>query len=151
VNGCMIIAGTFIGSLYDCIFALKYILHLLHRRINTFGKKVKVGNDNYHAIREYSDTLKNIYADNFLSSQEYDDYIRTSGVKSIGYTKFKEGALSCPCVKEPTMRACVDEIETSFSELTYALRQISTRYAQRCDCPYHTAENVMKAKYGKGK
>lgn len=98
-------------------------------RVNTFGNKVKCGkdkngNDIFHPIHEYNDTLKNIYADDFKESIAFEEFCKRTGRTDISYSKFREGALKCPCIQQPTMRVCVDEIETSFTELTYCLKEI---------------------------
>jgi hypothetical protein len=84
-------------------------------RINTFGKKVKVGKDScghdiFHPVHEYSNTLNDIYTSEFLESEEYEAMLVVSGRSSISFTKFREGALMCKCIQPPTMRVCVDEI-----------------------------------------
>jgi hypothetical protein len=108
--------------------SLSFTIYIVYCRINTFGTKVKVGVDDHgeiieHAVHEYHDTLKNIYLGDFKQSDEFEEYCRRSGKADISFSKFKEGALLCPCIREPTMRVCVDEIETGFSELVHVMTQ----------------------------
>jgi hypothetical protein len=35
--------------------------------------------------------------------------------------------MMCKCIQPPTMRVCVDEIETGFAELVYCLKEIRRR------------------------
>ena len=97
----------------------------LQFRVNTFGNKVKVVPGLYHAVHEYNDTLKNIYLDDFQASEEFQSFCNRSGRKSICFNTFKRGALRCDCIKKPTMRVCVDENETEFTELTTTLQIIT--------------------------
>ena len=53
--------------------------------MNTFGNKVRVGNNIYHPIHEYNDTLKNIYLDDFRHSEEFKLTCTDSGRTNITY------------------------------------------------------------------
>ena len=120
-------------------------------RVNTFSKKVKVGEDQYHAIHEYNDTLKNIYVDDFKTSMEFQSFCRRTGRTDVGYSKFKEGALSCKCIQQPQMRVCVDEIETGFTEMMTTLKNIHLKTKHReCPCPFCHNEAVKKETMGEG-
>jgi hypothetical protein len=125
-------------------------------RVNTFGAKVKVGKDErgddlFHAPHEYTDTLKNIYLSDFKESVEYAAYRERSGGKDLGYSKFKEGVHLCPCVGEPKMRVCVDELETGFAEMVECLKTILRRSSRMpCDCGFCTAEAQKEEELGKG-
>ena len=55
-----------------------------------------------------------------------------------------EGALSCPCIRKPTMRVCVDEIETEFTELTLTLKTILQRSRVKCECDFCVGEAKRK-------
>ena len=123
-------------------------------RVNTFASKINVGDMKYHAVHEYNDTLKNIYLDDFQASVEYMAFRKRTGREKIGYTKFKEGALQCKCIKKPTMRVCVDEIETEFTEITSTLKTIrrtSVNRGEICNCAFCTYEEEKKKKLGDGK
>lgn len=132
----------------------------LFYRVNTFGPKIKVGKDVsgnsiYHPVHEYNDTLKNIYLDDFLSSEANKATLaEMSGKnKKVSYTKFLDGAKSCPCIREPTMRVCVDEIETGFTEMTLTLKNIlfsSKQKGQVCKCGFCESEAKKKEEYGSG-
>ena len=132
-----------------------YVLYDFTVRVNTFGKKVKIGTvdgiDQYHAQHEYTDTLKNIYAQDFKDSVEYEDFCRDTGRDGISYSKFKEGVRLCPCISEPTMRVCVDELETGFTELTECLSSILRRSARTpCECGFCESEARKKEELKKG-
>lgn len=125
------------------------------RRINTFGKKVKIGVDErgepiFHPIHEYINTLKEMYID-FLDSSEHDNLLRITGRESIGFTTFKEGALSCKCIQAPVMRVCVDEVETGFSEMVYALKKLKRRSHVQCNCAFCEGEAIKEEAEGNGK
>ena len=118
-------------------------------RINTFGSKIVVGKDQEgnnveHAVHEYHDTLQNIYCGDFKKSDESKDFCEATGRTTLSYTKFKEGAFMCPCIKEPTMRVCVDEIETGFSELVYSMKEIMRRSRTKCTCGFCKNEDCRK-------
>jgi hypothetical protein len=93
-------------------------------RVNTFANKVQLPDKTFHRVHEYHDTLMNIYLDEFLCSESFKLYTETSGKSSISYTTFIKGAFMCPCIKAPKIRVCVDEIETSFCELSKCLQDI---------------------------
>lgn len=120
--------------------------------MNTFSGKVKVADDTYHAVHEYHDTLKNIYLDDFLSSREFEEFVARTGKTSVSFTKFKEGALMCPCIREPVMRVCVDEVETAFNEVVRTLHNIRksrwNRNRDECECQFCTHEAVKKERLG---
>ena len=125
-------------------------------RINTFGARTTVGTDKdgnkiEHAVHEYHDTLKNIYLDDFKQSEQYEMFCRDSGKKEIGFTLFKEGALSCSCIQEPTMRVCVDEVETGFSELIYSMKEILRRSRTACECLFCRNEKTKREELKEGK
>ena len=110
------------------------------------------GEDVFHAPHEYSDTLKNIYLSDFKESVEYAAYLERSGKTDFGYSKFKQGVHLCPCVGEPKMRVCVDELETGFSEMTECLKGILRRSSRvACECGFCTAEALKQDELGKGK
>ena len=113
-------------------------------RVNTFASKVKLPNGKFHPVHEYHDTLMNIYLDEFLNSDELKLYQETTGKNTISYTTFIKGAFMCPCIKAPKMRVCVDEIETSFSELAKCLQDISRR-KPATDCFCCEACSVLQA------
>jgi hypothetical protein len=118
---------------------------VLLNRINTFGTKVIVGTNEdgtpiYHPIHEFGDTLWNIYLEDFKRSKEFAELCRQTGRTTISFSKFREGALACPCIRQPTMRVCVDETETAFSELTYCLKEIQRRSQNVCACGFCTNE-----------
>ena len=75
---------------------------------------------------------------------------KKTGRSTIGYTKFREGALLCKCIKKPTMRVCVDEIETEFTELTATLKTILRSSREKCICEFCAFEDVKKNKLGDG-
>ena len=61
----------------------------------------------------------------------------------------------CPCIQAPTMRVCVDEVETGFSELIFTLKEILRRSPGRkrgdvC-CIFCTNERQRKDTMGAGK
>ena len=110
-------------------------------RVNTFDNKVNVGKDEngdiiYHMPHEYTDLLENIYKKHFLTSMEYKKFCAEQGrERKIGYTKFLEGVRSCPCIREPKMRSCVDEVETEMAESIYSLRCIQRLHLD-CTCSF---------------
>ena len=116
--------------------------------MNTFGNKIKIGPDKYHAMHEYHDTLKNIYLDDFLNSVDFEEYCARTGRTSVSYGKFLEGALMCPCIREPVMRVCVDEVETAFNELTKTLSNVRkanrTQRRPACTCVFCKNEATKK-------
>ena len=123
------------------MFALIFVFMFLHR-VSTYDKAIVVGLDDegnniYHMRHEYTDTLENIYYNEFLMSSDYADYLELPGSVSIGLTKFMEGALRCKCITAPRMRVCADEIEVDFYEVLYCLKNIKrTVNAKACKCPY---------------
>lgn len=116
--------------------------------MNTFGNKIKVGDDKYHAIHESHDTLKNIYIDDFLHSVELEEFCARTGRTTVFYGKFLEGALRCRCIRAPVMRVCVDEVETAFNEMTKTLSNVrkANRTQRRpvCECVFCTSEAAKK-------
>ena len=95
--------------------------------MNTYGQKIFVGKDKagirqHHFPHEYSNTLYDIYLHDFLLSDEYAYLKKSHKGDSISFSTFKLGALQCPCIREPTMRVCVDEIETGFNEILKSLQ-----------------------------
>ena len=114
--------------------------------MNTFAAKVKVGDNCYHPVHEYRDTVKNIFLDDFLNSKAFEEYKEESGRDTISFSKFKEGAFMCPCIRAPKARVCVDEIETGFNELTKSLENILRQQAATeydC-CPACAMETAKK-------
>ena len=130
---------------------------VLDHRLNTFGPKVRVGTNQAgdpieHHVHEYHDTLKNIYLGDFKESVEFEDYCRTSGKEDLSYSKFVEGALMCPCIVEPHMRVCVDEIEVGFGELVHTMKEVLRRsrtQRQQC-CDFCRNEAILKEQQGAG-
>ena len=61
--------------------------------------------------------MKNIYLGDFKQSEFFNEYCAQSGKSDISFSKFKQGAFMCPCIQEPTMRVCVDEVETGMAKL----------------------------------
>jgi hypothetical protein len=116
--------------------------------VNTFGSKILVGKDKYHARHEYHDTLKNIYLDDFQNSIEFQDFVQRTGKTSVSFRTFVDGALMCPCIKEPVMRVCVDETETAFNEYAKALNNIRkkcrTQRRPPCQCQFCINEAARK-------
>lgn len=128
--------------------------------MNTFCSKVRVSEKNaptaeYHAVHEYNDTLKNIFADEFLNSIEFQDFVERTGKQSISFSKFLEGACACPCIRAPVMRVCVDEVETAFNELVKTLNNIRKRNRNQrrpeCACLFCQNEAAKKNSLGSGK
>ena len=127
--------------------------------MNTFGSKVKIsgnekdGTAEYHYPHEYNDTLKNVYLSEFLYSEEYDLLKKKHNRSSVSYSIFKQGALLCPCVGQPSYRVCVDEIETSFNEALVVLqdrRKKSKMEKVVCTCAFCVGEVEQKKLLGKG-
>lgn len=113
------------------------------------------GEDIEHTIHEYHDTLQNIYLGDFKESIEFEDYCRRTGKNDISFSTFRKGARLCPCIQAPTMRVCVDELETGFSELVFTLKEIHRRSPARkrgnvC-CAFCTRELHRKDTLGAGK
>lgn len=123
--------------------------------MNTFGTKVKVGVKDdgtpiYHSPHEFNDTMKNVYLKDFLYSVEYEDWQRING-KTIGYSKFREGATMCRCIRAPKDRYCVDKIETGLSEILYALKnKLRATNAPCVGCEFCAAEDEQKGSLGEG-
>ena len=109
----------------------------------------------YHAVHEYNDTLKNIYADEFLISVEFRDLVQKFGKTSISFSKFAEGACMCPCIRAPVMRVCVDEVETAFNELVKTLNNVRKRNRNqrrpKCECLFCRNEAAELERLGSGK
>ena len=105
-----------------------------------------------HPIHEYHDTLKNIYLGDFMQSQEFQEWRRVSGKDTISFSKFVEGALKCRCIQQPSMRVCVDEVETGFAELVFMMKEIMRRSpTKRKDCcAFCRNEEARKADLGTG-
>lgn len=112
-------------------------MDVINCRVNTFGSKVKVGEDRYHAVHEYTDTLKNIYMDDFRNSIEFQNFAQRTGRSSVSYGLFLKGALSCKCIKAPVMRVCVDEVETAFNEMVKSVNNVrkANRAQRKPPCP----------------
>ena len=108
-----------------------------------------MGDGEYHAVHEYNDTLHNIFTKEFPESPEFAAFQESTGRKTIGYSKFVEGALLCPCIQPPTMRVCVDEIETKFREVVTTLQSIRQK-GIKCNCNFCIKEIEQKTKQGKG-
>lgn len=125
---------------------LQFISEFMHDycRVNTFGSKVRVDEGVFHAVHEYNDTLRNIYLDDFQQSEEFQAFCNRTGRSSIGFSKFKVGALSCRCIQQPSMRVCVDEIETEFIENVATLRGIWLKSKSTCNCAFCTIEKGRK-------
>ena len=119
-------------------------------RVNTFGNKIKVAEGVYHPIHEYNDKLRNIFMDDFKQSLEFQLFSERTGRKSISYSKFLEGALKCPCIREPQMRVCVDKIETMFSEVTKTLAKIRFNNRKLCECRFCVSQEALKEQYKAG-
>jgi hypothetical protein len=115
-------------------------------RVNTFSAKVKVAEGVYHPVHEYRDTVRNIYNDDFLHSAEYRSLLEEHDRDSISFSKFKEGAFMCPCIRSPKSRVCVDEVETGFSELTKCLENLLRQHSvtEYDCCSACAAESVKK-------
>ena len=135
--------------------AYAYCACILFYRLNTFGPKLKVGTNDHgdpieHHVHEYHDTLKNIYLGDFKESDEFEEYCRTSGKQDLSYSKFLEGALMCPCIQEPAMRVCVDEIETGFGELVYTMKETlrRSRTKRQLCCAFCRKEEIRKEEQG---
>ena len=111
-------------------------------RMNTFANNVKVGYDSdgkpiFHRPHEYTDILENIYKLDFLHSTENKMYQLENSGKNIGFSKFKEGATRCPCIRKPTLRACVDELEVNIAESLNALRMLKrSKRGSACSCQF---------------
>lgn len=146
-NTSLLVLSSIIMIIY---FVCVDVLLFLFFRVNTFGNKVKVGENEYHAVHEYNDSLRNIFLDDFKHSLEFDMFCKRTGRKSLSYSKFVEGALSCPCIREPTMRVCVDKIETMFTELTTTLAKVNFNNRKTCNCKACANQAKLKEAYGKG-
>jgi hypothetical protein len=141
-----------------CMHCNVLILMVVLCRLNTYGAKVLVsgsvkdGNEVTHYPHEYTDNLKNIYLTEFLPSDEHNLLCRIHNKSIIGYSIFKEGALHCPCVRQPTMRFCVDEVETGFNEILNSLqdRRKKNKKTNRCECKFCTVEEEKKEEAGSG-
>ena len=59
----------------------------------------------------------------------------------------------CPCIQEPTMRVCVDEVETGMAELCFMLKEILRRSQQKRNtcCQFCINEDRKKNALGAGK
>lgn len=121
-----------------------------HRRVNTFGNKIKVAPDVYHPVHEYNDKLRNIFLDDFKHSMEFKLFMERTGRTSISYSKFLEGALRCPCIREPQMRVCVDKVETMFSEVSKTLAKIRFNNRILCCCNFCIEQKIMEEVHGTG-
>ena len=97
--------------------------------------KDDAGNDKYHSVHEYIDTLRNMYSD-FLDSTEFAAFTRRTGRTDMCYTVFKSAALSCKCIQKPKMRVCVDEVEVSFGELLKCMNDLKRSTRGRCVCAF---------------
>ena len=142
--------------LYLSVLLIQFMNIMLHR-VNTFANKVNIGKnsegiDQYHPVHEYRDTVKNIYADDFLKSQAFKDFRERTGRATISFSKFKEGAFKCPCIQPPKMKACVDEIETEFNEFTKAFEsKLRRRPATEFCCIACVEQDMEKERLGEGK
>ena len=60
----------------------------------------------------------------------------------------------CPCIQAPTMRVCVDELETGFSEVVFTLKEIYRRSRARRNreecCRFCENERCRKEEMGSG-
>jgi hypothetical protein len=92
--------------------------------------------------------MKNVYLEDFLYSHEYTDWQKTSG-KSLGYSKFVQGAKMCKCIVEPELRYCVDQIEVGVGESLYALK-MKLRSSDKCKCDFCVEEATKKVAQGQG-
>lgn len=112
-------------------------------RVNTFGKKILVDKVKqiYHPPHEYTDLLQNIYHHDFLESAEYRKFQRENNGTTIGYSIFKRGATRCPCIQAPSMRVCVDEVETEFAELLHSVKKYYSKHQDRCKCSFCSARH----------
>jgi hypothetical protein len=150
----MAIAGIFavIFVLANVFCATNTLLICFFVRINTFRNKVLIDEGLYHPVHEYCDTLKNIYLDDFLHSPQYNEFKERTGRNTISFTLFKKGAKMCPCIKEPQMRVCVDEVETVFNHLATTLSNIGRRRRDNndCDCEFCTSEANKKERLKEG-
>jgi hypothetical protein len=104
----------------------------------------------YHPIHEYQDTLQNIYLGDFKESPQFQSYCQEHDQTDISFSIFREGALKCRCIKEPTMRVCVDEIETGFAEMVNNLKEMSRRRRVSCECNFCQSEMQRKVELGEG-
>lgn len=141
-------------ALIDVLLLIK--MYNMLRRVNTFANKVKVGTDSegrylYHPVHEYRDSVKNIYADDFLKSQAFKDFQERTGRATLSFSKFKEGAFKCPCIQAPKMKVCVDEIETEFNELTKTFEsKLRRRPATEACCIACVEQDMEKERLGEG-
>jgi hypothetical protein len=122
----------------------------MYCRVNTFANKVEVAPEVYHPVHEYQDTLKNIYLDDFKTSAEYKLFQKKTGKTNISFTTFYRGVKVCPCIRQPTMRVCVDEIETVFSEFTSSMKNIYRASSILCDCGFCKSEDTKREDLGEG-
>lgn len=121
-----------------------------HCRINTFERKIEVGTDEsgdriFHPIHEYTDTLENIYRRDFCESKEYKEFRERNDNREIGFTKFFLAATKCPCIRTPSLRSCVDEVEVNLSESIATLKSLH-RANQDCACNFCGKMREKKAK-----
>jgi hypothetical protein len=105
----------------------------------------------YHAVHEYTDNLKNIYLDDFKNSYSFAAFCRRTGRDNISFSKFKVGALQCKCISKPTMRICVDEVETGFVELLNCLKNVFRTARVVCECDFCRLQAAREADLGAGK
>ena len=119
-------------------------------RVDTYGNKIKVKDGVYHPKHELQDKLQNIYLSDFQNSEEMEAFRARTGRKNIGFSKFVEGAFSCPCIQKPIMRVCVDEVETEFRELTWTLKNVMRNSKVKCDCKFCENEKEKKEMLGDG-
>jgi hypothetical protein len=124
-------------------------------RVNTFERYVVVGKDANsgkevrHQRHEYTDTLENIYRNDFLNSFEYEKWKSKNPDRKIGLTLFKQAATKCKCIGPPKMRCCVDETETNFEHALITLKHIRrSKVGQQCECVYCTNDNARRQEKG---
>ena len=124
----------------------------MYFRYNTFEKKVNTGETDSngkpikHYPHEYCDTLISIYSNEFLESSEFAILTNVLKRDSISFTVFVNGATKCPCVQQPKMRICVDEVETGFFELLRTLKNRRKLKAAACLCNFCFSETQLKEK-----
>lgn len=104
----------------------------------------------YHPVHHLSDTLMNLYQDEFRSSEEYAEFRRRTGRESISFSKFAEGATRCKCIQMPKQRYCVDEVETEFGEIAIAMHNVLKASREQCECSFCVHERNKKRDLGKG-
>lgn len=123
--------------------------------MNTFSNYIEVGIDAeghkiQHRPHEYTDLLENIFRLDFLHSVEYKKFQEENNNRTIGLSTFVKGATRCPCIKRPTLRACVDEVEVNVAESLNALRLLMrTNDMKKCTCAFCVKHAKDKKEMGR--